>query len=110
VKETLDARRKTKDGALGQFDGWGGPVSCVGVWRIDEADDMSWLLRSLNRILLAARPGPIIWRRAAASDEIWRNTVDFRPPCAIFRQGRAGCAKFAASPERMRGFADSAIK
>jgi hypothetical protein len=75
--------------------GWGGLV-CLGVWRIDEEDEM--LLPSLHRIRLVVRPGPIIWRRAAASDVIWRSTVDFRPPRAIFRQGRTWYAKFEELP------------
>jgi hypothetical protein len=61
-------------------------VSAWEVWRIDEEDEMSWLLLSLHRMPLVLRPGPIIWRRAAASDVIWRNTVEYRPPRAIFPQ------------------------
>jgi hypothetical protein len=31
-------------------------------------------------------------------DVIWRNTVEYQPPRAIFPQGRAWCAKFGATP------------
>jgi len=54
------------------------------------------LLPSLHRPLVVRR-GPIIWRRAAASDVIWRSTVEYRRWRAIFCQGRAWYAKFEAS-------------
>jgi hypothetical protein len=60
------------ESAVGQFDGWGGSGLCLEVWRIDEVAEMS----------------DEIWRRAAASVGIWRSTVDFRPPRAIFPQNR----------------------
>jgi hypothetical protein len=43
------------------------------------------------------------------SDVIWRSTVDFRPPRAIFGQRRAWCAKFGAFHQRLYAFAYSAF-
>lgn len=61
---------------MGQMVGVSG--LCLEGLRIDEEDEMSWLLPSPYRIPLVLQSGPNIWRRAAVSDVIWRKTVEYR--------------------------------
>jgi hypothetical protein len=80
------------------------------VWRIDEYDEMSWLLPSLHRIPLVLRPGPIIWRRATASDVIWRNTVGEPAATRHFSSEAYVLRQIWNIPKGLCAFADSVIK